>query len=307
MADVFARFGVPYLTNEARGGWISTHCPHCRGSADYHLGYSVQYKTFTCWRCGKHDAVETLALLCRLGRGEALDLWQRVRGAEGTEARLRRDRAVQDKIITLGRYLRPSDVGPMRVNHRRYLERRGFDPDAIEREWGVAGTGPVSMLDDGAGKTIDYRHRLLIPILWDGVEVSFQTRDVSGKADLKYLACPPRREVRSHKQILYGRQDRWGRTGILVEGVTDVWRLGPAACATFGIGYVAEQVRELARTFDRVAIVFDPEPQAQAKARELAATLRVVMRQEPVVVEIDAEDPGSMRQDDADHLVRQFA
>jgi hypothetical protein len=188
----------------------------------------------------------------------------------------------------------------MRRSHREYLEGRGFDPDAVEREWGVLGTGPASYLDG-----IDYRFRLLIPVRWGGAEVSFQTRDVTGRSDRKYLACPAGREVKHHKHVLYGRQECWGETGIIVEGVTDVWRLGPRACGTFGIGYAAEQVLAIAKNFRRVAIVFDAERQAQAQARRLAAQLRLRLGTEPVVVDLgDGADPGSMSQDDADHLVR---
>jgi DNA primase len=190
----------------------------------------------------------------------------------------------------------------MRPHHLRYLERRGFDSDLIEREWGVLGTGPCAYLDG-----IDYRFRLLIPVVWDGREVSFQARDVTGRSDLRYASCPVDREVRHHKHILYGRQERWGRTGIVVEGVTDAWRFGPVACATFGIAYTTEQVRLIARAFERVAIVFDAERQAQERARRLAAQLHQLGNERPVVVSLgEGVDPGSMGQDDADHLVREL-
>ena len=134
--------------------------------------------------------------------------------------------------------------------------------------------------------------------------MSFQARDVTGRSDLRYVSCPVAREVVHHKSILFGRQERWGRTGILVEGVFDVFRLGPLACATFGTAVKSEQVVEVARHFDRVCIVFDPEPAATARARRLATTLRIRLGVEPVVVDIGGGDPGSMAQDDADALMR---
>jgi hypothetical protein len=129
---------------------------------------------------------------------------------------------------------------------------------------------------------------------------------VTGKSDRKYLACPTDREVKHHKHILYGRQECWKGTGIIVEGVTDVWRLGPTACAVYGIQYRQEQVLEIAKRFKRVAIVFDAESQAQAQARKLAVELRPALGTEPVVVNLGSADPGSMSQDDADHLVREL-
>jgi hypothetical protein len=305
MAEVLAHYGVPYRIDEARGGVVSTHCPYCRGSADFHLGYLIERRMFRCWRCGFHLTIDVLTKLCRVDQSTARDLYQEIEGSipsGSSAARVARDREVQAKV-KVSRYRRPSDVGPIRANHRRYLEGRNFDPDRIEREWGVLGTGPVAYLDDGAGKQIDYRHRLLVPIRWDGEEVSFQARDVTGRSDLRYVSCPPAREVRSHKHILYGRQETWGDVGIVVEGVFDAWRFGPLACATFGVSYTAEQAVELARRFKRVAIVFDPEPAAQVQARKLAATLRLRLQVEPVVVDLGGGDPGEMSQDDANHLV----
>jgi hypothetical protein len=300
LVDIYLRYGVPHKIDEARGGWVSTHCPYCTGSADYHLGFSLAHSYFRCWRCGYHDAVRTLAMVCQVERSMALDLYRTVRSGHGGVLLARRDREVQAKV-SISRYRRPDGVGPMDQTQRRYLERRGFDPDRIEREWNVLGTGPTSRLD-----YIDYRFRLLIPICWGGAEVSFTTRDVTGKSEYKYLACPTDREITHHKHILYGKPECWGETGIIVEGVTDVWRLGPKACAVFGIQYRVEQMREIVRHFRRVVIVFDAERQAQAQARRLAADLRMTRLDDKLVV-IDLGggiDPGSMAQDDAEHLVR---
>jgi hypothetical protein len=301
IVDVYLRYGVHHRVDAARGGWVSTTCPYCVGSEDDYLGFSVEKSYFRCWSCGWHPIVETLERVCHVDRGVALELYHSISEGPRTSLRGLRDRVVQAKVgISL--YRRPGDVGPMRPNHRRYLEGRGFDPDEVEREWGVLGTGPASRLDG-----IDYRFRLLVPVRWSGAEVSFQARDVTEKSDLKYISCPTRREVEHHKHVLYGRQERWGRTGIIVEGVTDVWRLGPSACAVFGVQYTAEQVLVITRSFERVAIVFDAERQAQRQARKLAAQLRQIMSSEPIVVDLGGGvDPGSMGQDDADHLVREL-
>lgn len=306
MAEILANYGVPIRVAEVRGGWIETHCCWCRGSADFHLGFSVARQTFTCWRCGGHPTIETLERLCRVSRSEAAALFRETRGSGPARPREADDRALNRRIDS-SRLRHPSDSGPMRGPHRRYLEGRNFDPDRIEREWGVLGTGPAAYLDDGAGRIIDYRSRLLIPVFWDGREVSFQARDATGRSELRYVSCPPALEVVHHKRVLYGRQERWGDVGIVVEGVTDAWRLGPLACATLGVAYATEQVVEIARRFRRVAIVFDPEPAAQRQARRLAGTLRLRTGVDPVVVgDIGAADPGSMAQDDADHLVREL-
>lgn len=64
-----------------------------------------------------------------------------------------------------------------------------------------------------------------------------------------------------------------GDSCIVVEGVTDVWRLGPGAVATFGIKFRPAQVAMLARHFKTIHVLFDPEPAAQAQARKLATDI----------------------------------
>jgi len=69
-----------------------------------------------------------------------------------------------------------------------------------------------------------------------------------------------------------------------------------------GIQYTHEQIRVISNTFKRVAIVFDDEPQAQNQARKLVADLRF-RNVDAWNVEIKG-DPGSMKQKDADELVK---
>jgi hypothetical protein len=301
IVDVFLRYGVPHRVDAGRGGWVSTTCPYCVGSEDDYLGFSIEKSYFHCWSCGWRPSIDTLVLLCHVDRDTARDIYGSIRPGAGGPARSTRDRKVQAKV-RLSLYRHPSGVSSMSPHHLCYLARRGFDPNKIAGEWGVLGTGPTAYLDG-----IDYRFRLLIPVTWDGAEVSFQTRDVTGKSDRKYLACPTDREIKHHKHILYGRQESWGETGIVVEGVTDVWRLGPRACAVFGIQYTTEQMLEIAKNFRRVAIVFDSDRAARAQARKLAAQLRLHLVTMPVVVDLgNGVDPGSLSQDDADHLVKEL-
>jgi len=132
--------------------------------------------------------------------------------------------------------------------------------------------------------------------------VSFQTRDITGKSDLKYISCPKAREVIQHKHILYGKN--WNRkVGIAVEGVTDVWRLGPAAFAVFGIEFLNQQVRQMAKLFKRVIVLFDDDPQAIRQAAILMEELK--FRKVDAAQEIIKGDPGEMSPADADYLVKQ--
>jgi hypothetical protein len=188
----------------------------------------------------------------------------------------------------------------LKRNHRKYLEKRGFDPDWLTDEYKIMGTGPAAKLGN-----IDFRFRILTPIYWEGKLVSFQTRDVTGKSGLKYITCPRKREIIHHKHIIYScpTQLFW-EWGIAVEGKFDVWRFGHPAFATFGIEYTREQVRVIAGLFKMVFTAFDPDPQAQRKAEELRGELRF-RGVECHNIKLPV-DPGDLPQDEADYIVKQL-
>lgn len=273
-------------------GWVNIRCPHCNDHST-HLGINIQNKYANCWRCGHHFLDKTVAKLLNIPLGKAKKLLKEYGGQSVRKAKEIK-RAPRTKSHTL-----PSDTGGMSRRHRKYLQSRGFDADKIAREWGVLGTGPVSTLDG-----ISYKHRILAPIWWDDRQVSWQTRDITGKAKAKYMACPKERELMEHQTILYGKQSAWTETGICVEGITDVWRLGPKAFATFGIDYTPQQLRHIARNFTRVILIFDQEPQAQARARKLRAELEIRGRE---VVQIDLKkDPAELTEKQAKSLVKKI-
>jgi len=103
---------------------------------------------------------------------------------------------------------------------------------------------------------------------------------------------------------LYGKQEYWTDTGICVEGPTDVWRFGFQAFATSGIKYTPAQVRVIAKTFKRIFVVYDDDPQAVIQAKKLVAELQF-RGLKAIRVTIEG-DPGSMKQDEADYFVKQL-
>jgi DNA primase len=134
--------------------------------------------------------------------------------------------------------------------------------------------------------------------------VSFQSRDYTGKNDMRYLACPMKIEQVHHKHILYRKKGAHNEVGICVEGITDVWRFVDNAFATFGIAYTPAQVRVISKLYKRVVTLFDPEPQAQSQAIKLGAEL--TFRGVEVENISLATDPAEMSQADADYLKKQL-
>lgn len=291
---LFNDFNVVYYTEgkNVASGWINVQCPFCDDHSN-HLGFNPESNSFRCWRCGGHPAVETISRILNVNEASARDILKNYKGETFVK--------VPEAEVKLSRYPFhfPSDISELKEAHRRYLEKRNFDPDFLIKEWDLKATGAFSNLDK-----INYSHRIIIPIKWNLETVSFQGRDITGRSNLKYKACPETREKIKHKHILGGKQECWNETGIICEGLFDVFRLGNKSCCTFGIEYTSQQVSLIARTFKRIVVAFDYEPQAQLKARQLVAELRF-RGKEAFIIPIK-NDPGSMSQDEADYLIKQI-
>lgn len=274
-----------------RPGWINTACPFCSGNPGLHLGYNVDENYFMCWRCGWYPTTKVIAKLTNTNEGAAKTLIKQYGG------RVQRTKEVRPKSIKPFKF--PSGITSLSNTHKQYLLRRGFDPDRLESLWGLQSTGPISLLDG-----IDYKHRIIAPIEWDGTIVSFQGRDATDRHAKKYLACPKERETIHHKEILYGHQAMWSEVGIVCEGITDVWRLGEQSCATFGIKYTPKQLRLLAKLFSRLFIIFDDDPQAIKQAYKLKTDLEFRGVDAQIISIVG--DPGGMSQDEANYLTKQL-
>jgi len=293
-------YGIPYVTesehHHSTAGWINIHCPFCHGSKNFHLGINIyQPMVSHCWRCGGHSTATALARILNQPVEKMKLLIQEYVGPTVTT----RKKAEEPRVSILPIKFPQPYFERLNEAGKKYLEGRGFDPEKLEKKWKLKQTGPVSFLDK-----IPYGNRIIIPIRWGGELVSFQTRDITGKAEQRYLACPMRREVIHHKHIVYGKEEKWSKHPalIVVEGVVDVWKLGSSAVATFGTSFTMEQVLALAKIHDRFFIVYDNEPQARQQARKLAVKLKALGKK--VFIETVDTDPGDMKIEDSRHFVK---
>jgi len=269
-------YNVPYVTEghkHCQEGWLQVECPFCTGNRGYHLGYNIRQEWWNCWRCGWKPDVQVISTLTGLSYGQAKDAL----------SRYGKHRSPSYKEEIKNRKPLTVPGSSMTYHHYAYLKSRKFKVTEIKKTWNLLGTGIIG----------DYSHRIIAPIYYNKQIVSFQGRDITGKSDLKYKACKKENEIVHHKHILYGLQHATKRTCVVVEGITDVWRLGKGAVATFGIKYTPHQVNLLSLLYDTVIIMFDPEPQAQKQAHILASMLDSldVMTK---IAKIDAKDPAEL-------------
>ena len=294
--QLYKDFNVPFATEghkHCREGWVNTTCPFCTGNPGMHLGYNMADNYYVCWRCGWKATHKALALLTHVSEKEAKEIARKYGGKSHVKSTV---------TVKVGqkRFRLPPSTAPMNDRHKRYLTKRKFDPEVIEKIWDVQGTGPISLMDG-----ISFSHRLVIPIYWENRIVSFQTRDITAKHSLRYITCPEQREIIKHKHIFYQAiPTKDSDACICVEGVTDAWRFGYGAIATFGIKYTKYQVREISKRFKKVFVVFDDDPQAIKQSEKLTAEL-ILRGVDAYSIKIQG-DPGDMAQTDADALKKEL-
>lgn len=297
---------VPYVTEGANcsPGWINVQCPYCDDPSE-HMGINLKTAHCNCWRCGWRPLLPTLQRLTGLNYAylrELLNTYHIFTPEYAQEEPTQPKNKIPLKSLTL-----PTCMEPITelVPHSQYLLKRNFDPAILERDWYITGTNLVSKLKMN-DKILNYSLRIIIPFIWEGQMVSFTSRDITGR-QIRYKSCPKELEIVPHKQILYGRQDLWKdkTTGICVEGAFDVWRLGFDAFSTSGIEYTPSQIRQMARYFKRVIVIYDNEPQAQRQAYRLIKELQFrKVKTENIIC--PAKDPASLSPEQAQQLLKQI-
>ena len=170
---------------------------------------------------------------------------------------------------------------------------RNFDPEYLQKIWDVQQTGPVGF----------FKHRVVIPIKYQGYTVSFTCRSYVG-SEVRYLSCPTDMEAIPHKDILYGIDEVPSRNrGIVIEGCPDAWRFGPGSVATFGTKLTPSQLKLLC-SFKRVVLFRDLDEAGEAAWALAAARLRFAGSRLDIVSPDGVDDAAELTQDEADYLMK---
>lgn len=269
-----------------RTGWVQTRCPFC-DDRGHHLGFNVIKGYCHCWRCDWKPLTQVISTL--LGIDDMADVYNIVEAfGNVVSGRTEKPKPLDAQMLYF--HCNRNVIG-LGNQARKYLISRRFNPDFIIGEWKVKQTLNV-------GK--DYKYRIMIPIYLDGRLVSFTSRDYTDKQTLRYKSARSNWEIVPHKETLYGIDKAQDRC-IVVEGVTDAWRIGPGAVATFGIQWSEQQAYLISQRFKRVAILYDSEVQAQKQAEKLGEYLEGLGVESFILGGLDG-DPADMNNDQVEEL-----
>ena len=208
----------------------------------------------------------------RLSKGQSWrEIYRRYYDFDGNTVRKRKVR----KEVSVVRF--PEKFVSLRSEHKKYLHERRYRARVLADKYNLMATSKY-------GK---WKNRIIIPIYYEGTPVSFTARDITGKSDIRYKNCPKDFEGKSLKECLYGEEYCTKDRIIVVEGPTDVWRMGDNCVGLFGIEYTKAQVLALSR-YKKVFVMLDPD--AEHKAEQLASELSLLTNVEIVDIDSDPDD-----------------
>ena len=286
-------YSIPYWAEgkNVSPGWTNIQCPLCYDHSN-HGGFSPD-GFYNCWKCGAHHTTDIISAVLRCSTAEANRIeWQYTSEFQIKRQRQRLKKKGMSKVCEL-----PAGTADMSIVHRAYLASRGFDSDTLVKEWGVKATTHIG----------PYKFRIIIPIYVDGKLVSYQGRDVTGRQELRYKTCKIEDESIHHKHIVYGCDRVPGNRCILVEGCTDVWRLGPGAVCSFGTSCTDEQILFMSKRWAHIFVLFDPEDVAADRhvSRIIGELESLGCRADQIELK-GYNDPAEMPQDEADEIMKKL-
>jgi DNA primase len=278
-------YSVDYKSN---GDWLLINCPivgcKCR---DYKGGFNVSNSYYNCFRCGWHSVLEFIQAITGFDWGQVYVIQK-----EYTTGTVKYNHSDKNNFKPVKVDL-PLFCKPIRENKKacEYLEKRGFDIYFLEDNYGVLATNHLSNVP----------HRIIIPIFFKGQLVSWTARSYLKNIDKgkRYFSCAKEKEVVPHKSILYN-WDNTSDTIIIVEGPTDVFRIGTSTVCTFGTQFCDSQI-SLIKEKKKCYIAFDREPIAQQKAKKLMNSINMFTEVENILIPYkdkygEYKDPGSFSQ-----------
>lgn len=288
--SLFTTEGIDYRTagkNISRG-WVGVNCPFC-GEQNNHCGVNLDTKRYSCWVCSQSGTlVKLVAVYLNLDYKQANIIIDDYRG-------FRYDapvRELSEQIIL------PTHITSLTKQGRKYLFERGFDPDYIIDKYKVRESNLFSRIVKGE-VSWDFKCRIYIPIIMDREIKTYTGRDWTGKQDPRYRNAPLEVSTMETSECVYNIDTVVDRA-LIVEGPTDVWKLGDEAIATLGVKFSHAQInRILKKNLKKAVILFDSS--AEQAASLLADTLCPFI-QDLSVYTLKDQDPGSMSFVDAHKL-----
>jgi len=280
---------IPYVEQgkNLSSNWIGIQCPFCDDESN-HFGINKDSKAYSCWRCGEKGTLSKLLMKIEkcsfekskkiIAKYSNIDPNYIVSSSPALPCAHKVDFPIESQAL-------------LNTAVTNYLKKRNFDPEKISQEYKIRDGGILG----------NWRFRIIIPVFYKNQLVTFTSRDITDQSEQRYKNLPNDQSIIPIKQTLYNLDTVRDRVAI-VEGPTDVWRMGKGFVATYGTQYTFSQVK-LLRKMKQAFIMYDPEAieEGGKLAHDLSSFIYDVQ-----IVTLKKSDPGEMKENDVKHLRKQI-
>jgi hypothetical protein len=272
-------YGIPFITEGhhhiTRQFKLQTDCPlHGMGTGKYHLGLNPTSNS--CWAHGKgHSVWELVSEFTNLQNKDVEKILRKYSNNSIYES------STKKKVSNVSTITYPKQE--LSRNHINYLIKRGFSTTELVYKYQISSHPCFGM----------FGGRIIIPVYENRQLVSLTARSLNSEP--KYLNLKDEKSIMPIRDCLYG-YDFCNQDFVLVlEGVTDVWRMGDNSCGLFGKTMSTAQKHKLIKKFRFIFILLDPD--AVASSKKIADQLRPYRRVFNLLV--DGSDPGDYTWEEA--------
>ncbi len=228
---------------------MGINCPFCPSpDPSDHLGINLNSNTIKCLRCSTKGTI--IRLMMKLLRRSYDDVIKII------EEQAPRQITPKTKSV---KWTSPETILPLNTidgllpSHRQYLISKNYDPNLIRDKYKIQSIGPVS---NG-----QMENRILIPYIVNNRIVTYTARDISDLSPLRYKACEIEKSIIPIDHLLYNIETVKD-VAVIVEGTSDVWRMGDGFVAMGSLVWNAARLLAL-RHCKRVILMPDSESHAQ--------------------------------------------
>lgn len=283
--------GIPYdVTGEnISQGWIGINCIFCDDQLN-HLGINLASGGFNCFRCPAKGKT-VIPIIREIEKCS----WQKARDIVASFTHWGPLLQPLDDRIPGGKVTWPPTMqDDIPSIYSSWFRGRNFDSDHIKQKYKIRFGGLTNP---------KWKFRIIIPIYMSGQVVSYIGRDITNQARIPYRNATIEDSIIPVHHCLYNI-DNMDKTAIVVEGVTDAWRLGDGAVGTFGLKYTKTQILHLTKA-RRIFVMFDAGEEAQQVAEILAYDLSSLVP-EVIIYQLSEGDPADLSANDVKSIRREI-
>lgn len=280
---------IKCITTSNRG-WVNINCPYCKNPPDTHFngGFNISNPRYSCFRCGSHSYYDVLSSVLNIPINQVNNILSSYYVNTPVE---------DDKKIAKGENLNLPG-GKLNEQEKQYLINRGYNINYLIDKFHIRGGGIVG----------EWAYRIILPIYYKRVLISWVGRTILSKDDLKkykemgveiprYKNLDIEQSVISPKEVFFNLDNSIKDYVIIVEGPFDTLKMGNDCICSLGTSVTRQQELFLKEHYKKVFICFDNEYEAQNKARHLGRNLASLGMDVEVVnicEPFNKNDPGEL-------------